>query len=398
MDVVEQAVELHQRFLPAFAVAREVRDRTVEVLDGLLHHSGARHSVPSWRTWASGASYPEGRQSRYHRPLKVALAGYEAQMTITEFEGAPTGGWPRTSVGGKVHGPDQLRFGSMADFYLQVYGHVAPRVHRVGRLGASVVRAFQPAGDWSDAALPDLVISTLPHGPTVVSSIDLGSGRFVGPHRAGGTIVVAPNTATSIQIDGNHELLGIGIPYRSLLEFVGPEAGLPGDGDFGPLHSGLIHNAELSTLLWRLGSAERTEGILHADGLLLQLAGILTTLASAPRPTCRGGLATWQVRRVREHLEAHLDQDVSLAALAEIAGLSPFHFSRMFKQATGLPPSAFLRCLRCERAKALLETTSMTVLDVALDVGYESGQALSRVFQREAGCSPAAWRRERRRR
>jgi AraC family transcriptional regulator len=96
-------------------------------------------------------------------------------------------------------------------------------------------------------------------------------------------------------------------------------------------------------------------------------------------------------------LQECLHDNLSLADLSSEVGLSPFHFSRMFKRSFGLAPHRYLIRLRVERACELLESTGLSVTEIALDVGYESSQSLARVFGTEMGMSPAAWRRERRR-
>jgi AraC family transcriptional regulator len=116
---------------------------------------------------------------------------------------------------------------------------------------------------------------------------------------------------------------------------------------------------------------------------------------SVLRPA-RGGLAPWQERRCCEYLRAHLAEDVSLAELAGIANLSPFHFARMFKRTVGVPPHAYQRRLRAERAQELLLATDFSIGDIAAAVGYETPQAFARMFRAETGASPSDWRRERR--
>ena len=110
----------------------------------------------------------------------------------------------------------------------------------------------------------------------------------------------------------------------------------------------------------------------------------------------RGGLAWWELKRTTDYLLAHLADDVALAELADIAGLSPHHFCRSFKQSTGLPPHAWLCARRIEQAKALMsEHPRMGLTEVALCVGYESQAAFGVAFKRATGVTPGQWRRER---
>jgi AraC family transcriptional regulator len=96
--------------------------------------------------------------------------------------------------------------------------------------------------------------------------------------------------------------------------------------------------------------------------------------------------------RVRAHLEQHLADPPDLAELARIAGLSPFHFHRVFRALTGEPVGEYQRRIRIERAALLLRHTDQAVTAVGLAVGYESPAAFSRAFARTFSLSPAAWR------
>jgi AraC family transcriptional regulator len=129
---------------------------------------------------------------------------------------------------------------------------------------------------------------------------------------------------------------------------------------------------------------------------VLTLWGELLRQARNPVPkSIRGGLAPWQVRRCEEYLNAHANTNVGLEHLASLVGLSPFHFARAFKQSTGVPPHQYLLSVRIEKAKALLSTTDANVTTIAFEVGYESSQALARLFRREVGLSPSDYRRQR---
>lgn len=136
-------------------------------------------------------------------------------------------------------------------------------------------------------------------------------------------------------------------------------------------------------------------GSMMIEGLALQLGAHL--LRAYPDTgvfeVARGGLAPWQLRRVVEYMSDHIADAVSLDDLASVAGLSRFHFARAFKQSTGLPPHAFQIGLRIERAKVLLETTALPVVEIAARVGYGAAQGFTKVFRRETGVGPSDYRR-----
>lgn len=120
---------------------------------------------------------------------------------------------------------------------------------------------------------------------------------------------------------------------------------------------------------------------------------LLLTAGRNRRDEMRGGLAPWQARRTTEYLADNLERRVTLDELAAIARLSPFHFARAFAKTLGMPPYRYHQKLRMERACELLARSEMRIIEVALAVGYESPQALARVFTQTHGCPPSQWRR-----
>src|SRR5450755_2271689 len=99
-----------------------------------------------------------------------------------------------------------------------------------------------------------------------------------------------------------------------------------------------------------------------------------------------------QVQPVMAFAARNLDEDVSLAALAQQAGLSVFHLHRVFSAAAGETPKQFTLRLRLDRAAVLLLTSRSSVLDVALSVGFQSHEAFCRAFRKKFGVTPRAYR------
>lgn len=94
------------------------------------------------------------------------------------------------------------------------------------------------------------------------------------------------------------------------------------------------------------------------------------------------------LRRVVDYIEDHLNGDLTLSNLAAQAYLSPYHFTRLFKNSTGLPPHQYVIRARVERAKRLLSDPKVSVGEVALRVGFASQSHLHRHFKRLVGVSP----------
>lgn len=110
-------------------------------------------------------------------------------------------------------------------------------------------------------------------------------------------------------------------------------------------------------------------------------------------PSVQGGLAPWQERRAKEALEAHLVGGLPLEDVARECRLSVGHFSRAFRQTTGMPPHQWLLRQRIETAKRLLATSRMSLAEVATASGFGSQSYLTRFFSRRTGVSPGVWRR-----
>jgi AraC-like DNA-binding protein len=112
-----------------------------------------------------------------------------------------------------------------------------------------------------------------------------------------------------------------------------------------------------------------------------------------PETLVQGGLATWQIIRVKAHIEAHLDSPIRMSDLAAIARLSTSHFSRSFKRSVGVPPFAYVARRRLVRAQDLMLTTDDSLCQIALACGICDQSHLTRLFRRHLGTSPNVWRR-----
>lgn len=106
----------------------------------------------------------------------------------------------------------------------------------------------------------------------------------------------------------------------------------------------------------------------------------------------KGGLPRNRLRRVTDYVQAHLETNFSLDDLAQQAGMSSYHFARLFKQSMGETPNQYVVRLRMETAQRLLRETNLGVLDVALAVGYNSPSHLATQFKRFTGVTPSAYR------
>ena len=105
-------------------------------------------------------------------------------------------------------------------------------------------------------------------------------------------------------------------------------------------------------------------------------------------------LPKWRMKRLEQYLTANIDRRITLDDMAATVGLSKMHFAAQFRVATGFRPHEYLLFKRIERAKMILATTSMPLVEVAFSVGFNAQAHFSTVFKRFAGKSPAQWKQE----
>lgn len=150
----------------------------------------------------------------------------------------------------------------------------------------------------------------------------------------------------------------------------------------------------LSSYARELASSEESPSPLLWDSLCVLLLHRICAIAASEGDSEKRAerLSAWQVRRVVDFLSDHLASPVTLADLAGLVELSPYHFARAFKNTVGIPPHRYQVMIRIEKAKALLVGSAASILDVACLVGYESHSSFARSFKREVGVSPVRFR------
>lgn len=99
------------------------------------------------------------------------------------------------------------------------------------------------------------------------------------------------------------------------------------------------------------------------------------------------------MQRTLETIERRLVEPLSIDALAHAAGLSRWHFQRIFHAMVGYPVGSYIRRRRLAEASERLRASARTILDVALDFQFESHEAFTRAFKAEMAVTPSAWRR-----
>lgn len=104
--------------------------------------------------------------------------------------------------------------------------------------------------------------------------------------------------------------------------------------------------------------------------------------------TYTDGLSKSKLKHILEYIHSHIDSEIKLTKLAEMAGISQYYFCQLFKQSVGITPYQYVLQLRVERAKHLLKSQKMTICDVALACGFADQSHFTKHFRKLTGMTP----------
>jgi len=184
------------------------------------------------------------------------------------------------------------------------------------------------------------------------------------------------------------------------------------NGDFGDsgrlrsrVHPRVLHRGLQDPLITQIGytilselQTPTTYGNLVIESLASTLVVRLIQRHLTESPADRSALLATtgpdrrRLRRVLHHIEANLEYDISVDALASVASLSRFHFARAFKAAIGQSPHQYVSTRRLERAKALLLRDDRSLADIAFALNFSSQANLTRAFRKHTGKPPGVYR------
>jgi AraC-like DNA-binding protein len=164
------------------------------------------------------------------------------------------------------------------------------------------------------------------------------------------------------------------------------------------VHLELLHSADdiiVDSIRTLLTAALREESCLDdsAEVLVeaLHLCSGQVRFAEKPCKASRGQLADWQLALARQLLSTP-SEDASIAVVAAACGASPGYFSKAFRATLGICPRRWQAQARVERAKALLESSTRMMIDIAGECGFTEQSHFNHTFTRLVGCNPGAWR------
>ncbi len=165
------------------------------------------------------------------------------------------------------------------------------------------------------------------------------------------------------------------------------------NGAFGPLvvcGDDFLARAALTLVEEQDGAAAGRDGLIKAIATTLVIRMLRGSEGRPPISHTRQ-LGPADLEAVSRYVHAHLEGDLTVARLAALVELSPWHFSRLFKAATGSAPHQFVIEKRLEQARVLLDSTGRKLAAVAAEVGFASQGHLAAHFRKRFGVSPAEY-------
>ena len=224
-----------------------------------------------------------------------------------------------------------------------------------------------------------------------------GGNTFTGLWNKGDMTIATANTPFFARWADEEHFLLIRIPTQ-FVQAIATET-LPQDPNRLELAPAfMVRNPQIGAIATLL-STELHQNPSSSHLYLDSLANVLTVnllrhhATTTPEPRVyEGGLPPRQLRYVLDYIDSHLDQEIKLAQLADLLDISQFHFSRLFKQSIGVSPHQYLIQQRVERAKQLLKKTKQSIVEIALDCGFNSHSHLSKQFRQLTGMTPKAYR------
>lgn len=202
-------------------------------------------------------------------------------------------------------------------------------------------------------------------------------------HRiASGNVLFCPDTF-SLRLLPQLDLHGVWIEYSSVM---------PSSPNFSPLHSNTpLQNCtpQVLALASELHNAWTVPVESKPFAVQQLFTELLTTLYSHSADRIQAPIE-W-IDRVLQYIDTHYYEDLTRAKMAELANVSPEHFSRAFRKATGQTYNAYVSLLRIRKAQLRILTGASNLTDLAQEVGYGEGTYLSRKFKQVVGLSPTAY-------
>ncbi|MGE4337694.1 MAG: helix-turn-helix domain-containing protein [Pigmentiphaga sp.] len=252
-----------------------------------------------------------------------------------------------------------------------------------------------PCNGIEYAPVDELIISVVLRSSHESVVRDLGDGEQCFIDTPGLVLLTPPRQASYWRFDSNPLVLHLGVSLPQLAAVLGVEPAYA-ESEIRRAACRLHDDPLLGQIAERLW-ATSPDSPRNAFGFIEKGLGAMLALLLAAGPARdvapgirSAALAPWRLRKVASAI-AHQTEGVSVVELARSVGLSPDHFSRAFKAATGRSPHQAITEARIERAKALLANTGLSMTELAVELGFSSSAHFSSRFRQVTGFSPTDW-------
>jgi AraC family transcriptional regulator len=253
--------------------------------------------------------------------------------------------------------------------------------------------AMESLEAWSSHTIT-LCLVTYPHRIHQI----VGDRSYMGLYSKGDLTITPAGLPASYRAEGNDHYLQIQIPSQ-FLQQVAQETLELDSNRFELVTEFKVRDLQIEQILLMLRSELHQGGGLSGQLYIESLANVLAVQLLREYSTVQprvavyeGGLGDRKILQVSEYIQAHLESDIKLADLAASVGISPYHFSRLFKQSMGVSPHQYVLQQRVERAKQLLKSTQLTIADIAFQCGFNSQSHLGKSFRELTGITPSIYR------
>jgi AraC family transcriptional regulator len=257
------------------------------------------------------------------------------------------------------------------------------------RLGNATTRLLHTGSGDGGFAFPELTLGFVFQGLDRHEAAYGSDRKRLVPLAAGSGWLLPPGADGACAWDGPSTFLNVHFEPGLIADVTG---GAP--VDFAPRYAHVDDTALRIALDLHAATGDDPVTRIYRQSMTLALAAHVVRALDRTQPALAPSsrLDDPRLARVADHVDANLTGDLSLDSLAAVAAMSPFHFARAFRTATGEPPHRFVMRRRVERAKVLLKTTTLPIAEIAFRVGWENPGHFAQAFKAVAGATPGEWR------
>ena len=239
-----------------------------------------------------------------------------------------------------------------------------------------------------------LCLTTRPHRIHQV----IGEQRYVGIYSRGDICITPAGTPGGYRAEGDDHFLQIQIEPQ-FLQQVAQQTGDIDGSSLELIPKFRVRNPQVEQIIMMLYSElNRKSGWgsqLYIESLSNALAVNLLRDYSVKKTSFNlhpGGLSESKLLLVTDYINDNITSEIKLSDLANLAGISQYHFSRLFKKSLGISPNQYLIKQRVERAKSLLKKSDLSVTEVAFSCGFNSHSHFGKYFRQFTGFTPKQYR------